>query len=150
MTDCNVADFDALETPLYEAALFFVEQPDGKRNLTELMRVVQFRQTMRNAAPKVLLYANANAGRRNPAQARKEGIMAGVFDYTACWQPGCCAFVEFKGYDAKGRPGKLSPAQVEFGNRMLALGHHVAAFFDPFAAVSWLREVGAPVAPVLL
>src|SRR5690606_25860469 len=103
---------------------------------------------MRHAAPHVALWATANAGKRNPTQARREGIRAGVFDVQVVHEAPLCAWIEMKGYTAAGRAGKLSEAQVEWGNRMSALGHHVACFFDPYDAVDWLRSVGFPIAEV--
>lgn len=132
---------------LHPEPLFFVETPDGRRDWTELNRVVAFRQFMRMAAPKVLIFANANAGKRNPMQARREGIVAGVFDYTA-HAIGRTAYLEFKGYSKAGRPGVLSDNQVEFGNRMHRFGIPCACFFSPHRAVDWLREQGFPVAEV--
>lgn len=127
---------------LNEAPLFYVEPPDGEREVSEIARCVRFRKLCASTLPNVLLYANANAGRRNPAQARREGIMAGVFDYTALWDGGD-AWIEFKGYSQR-RPGKLSPQQISFGNAMIARRRHAACFFDPAAAVEWLKKCGAP------
>lgn len=52
---------------------------------------------MHMLAPEVLGFAIPNAGKRNPIQARKEGIMAGVFDTEWRWNHGS-AFIELKGY----------------------------------------------------
>jgi len=125
--------------------LFPVEQPDGDRHLSELDRVVCFRRLVREHAPEVAIYPNANAGRRSPFQAAREGIVAGVFDYTAAWTAPHVAWLEFKGYDARGRAGQLSPAQIEWGNRMVRLGHRVACFFTPASALAWLEACGAPI-----
>lgn len=147
----EAVNWAALETPLNEPWLFPVEAPDGKRDQTELMRVVTFRWAMRLLAPQVLLYANANAGKRSRRQAAAEGIMAGVFDYCAVWTPSShflrpgVVWIEFKGYDKRGRAGQLSQAQIDFGNTLVRLGHQCAAFFDPMAAVDWVRSCGAPV-----
>jgi hypothetical protein len=141
-------DFFPADEPLDEAPLFPVEAPDGRKSVDELARVVVFRQLIRIAAPSVLLFANANAGKRSPAQARREGIMAGVFDYSVAWEGGQIAYPEFKGYRAGGRPGKLSDAQIRWGNAMHKRGFPVACFFTPEAAVEWLRSLGAPVARV--
>lgn len=137
-------DWADLETPLNEAPLFPCEQPDGRKHIAETPRVVTFRQMVRIAAPAVLLFANANAGKRNPNQARREGIKAGVFDQTAAWYERQIAFLEFKGYDARGRAGRLSDPQVLWGNMMHRRGFPVACFFTPDAAVEWLRSLGAP------
>lgn len=134
-----------LETSLAPVPEFRVQPPDGKRQWREIDRQVTFRRLMRETAPRVMVEANANAGKRNPATARKEGICAGVFDMTVAFRAPLIAWVEFKGY-AGGRPGKLSDAQVDWGNRRHQLGYPVACFFDPYAAVEWLREQGFPIA----
>ncbi len=151
----KLTTFTDLESALDPEPLFHVEPPDGVKHQTELMRVVAFRRLMRQFAPKVLLYANANAGKRNPRKAVAEGIIAGVFDFSCWWEPvdplidRGCALVEMKGYSAAGRPGKLSTAQIEFGNRLWTAGHRVACFFDPLSALGWLRTCGAPVARII-
>lgn len=144
-----------LESSLNPEPLFFVEQPDGRKELSELARAKMLRSYMARLAPKVLMFANANAGKRNPNQARAEGIIAGVPDYTVCWDiehstiPDCAvsiAFVEMKGYSAAGQPGKLSTAQIEFMNRLHVRGHKVACFFSGKSAFDWLAGLGAPIA----
>ena len=125
--------------------LFLCEAPDGQRHLSELARVAGFRKLMRLCAPTIAIYPNANAGKRSRRQASMEGIVAGVFDYTAAWSAPNVAWLEFKGYDAQGRPGMISPAQIEWGNRMVRLGHRVACFYRPENALAWLNACGAPV-----
>lgn len=137
----GLLDFPVHEE-LHEEPLFFAEAPDGDRGVAELTRCIRFRKLCARTFPKLMLYANANAGRRNPTQARLEGIMAGVFDYTAIWTGGF-AVIEFKGY-SKRRPGKLSQQQISFGNAMVERGHNAACFFSPLAAVEWLKKCGAP------
>ena len=146
--------FDHLETPLVEAPLFPCEAPDGRKDLSELTRQTMFRKYAAQLAPAVMVWANANAGKRNPLQARREGIVAGVFDMTCAWDisastlPDCplsACFIEMKGYDKNGRPGKLTPAQIEWGNRMHQRGHKVACFFSGKSAFDWLASLGAPV-----
>ena len=136
--------FASLEAPLSETPLFPVEAPDGDRTRSEIARQVALFSTMRMVAPSVLGFAIPNAGKRNPAQARKEGIMGGAFDTEWHWAGGS-AWIELKGYDARGRAGALSDNQVAWGNRMHRLGKPVACFFDPLAAVHWLASLGAPV-----
>lgn len=140
----NAPSFRDMETPLREKPVFPVEAPDGDRTRTEIARQVTLFSTMRIAAPSVLGFAIPNAGKRNPAQARKEGIMGGAFDTEWHWVGGS-AWIELKGYDARGRAGSLSDNQVAWGNRMHRLGKSVACFFDPLAAVHWLASLGAPV-----
>lgn len=137
-----------LESSLHPEPVFHVEPPDGRKDWRELARQTTLFRVMRYAAPQVVLWGTANAGKRSPLQARREGIRAGVFDVQAVSEAPLCAWIELKGYDARGRAGKLSDSQIEFGNRMSALGHHVACFFDPYAAVDWLRGLGFPVAEV--
>lgn len=147
-----MTEFDALESPIHPTALFPVEAPDGRKDLPELERQVMFRKLMRERAPRLMVFANANAGKRNPFQANREGIRAGVFDMTVAWDiadattdGATVAYVEFKGYDASARPGKLSLPQIEWGNAMHERGHKVACFFSARSAVRWLREIGAPI-----
>lgn len=146
--------FDNLETTLDPVPLFPVEEPDGRKDLSELERAKLFRSYVAKLAPKVVLYANANAGKRNPTQARAEGIKAGVPDYTIAWDiadstiPDCAvsvAWIELKGYSADGRPGKLSKAQIDFMNGLHSRGHKVACFFSGKSAFDWLASLGAPI-----
>lgn len=141
-------DWGSLECPLNPVPAFHVQAPDGRRDWPEIDRQATFRSVMRMAAPRLLIYANANAGKRNPARARKEGIRAGVFDITVVWQRALIAYIEFKGYDARGRAGSLSDEQITFGNRLVELGVPCACFFDPYDAADWLREQGFPIAEV--
>lgn len=139
-----LADLLALDTPLSERPLFPVEKPDGKRTWAEADRQATFRGRLRMVAPSLMVFANANAGKRARHLAIKEGVRAGVFDVTVAsgsLGPRFVAFVEMKGYDSRGRAGVLSPQQIEFGNTMHRAGHPVAAFFDPDAAVRWIRTI---------
>ena len=77
--------FDILETTLDPVPLFPVEEPDGRKDLSELERQTLFRRYAATLAPQVVVWANANAGKRNPTQARREGIVAGVFDIACAW-----------------------------------------------------------------
>jgi hypothetical protein len=142
--------FDYLpgDEPLTEAPLFYVEPPDNRRDWPELSRQTTFLQLMRYAAPKVAVWATANAGKRNPMQARREGIKSGVLDIQCASDGPILAMIEFKGYDARGRAGKLSANQIQFGNRMHGYGVPVACFFSPHRAVDWLRENNFPIAEV--
>lgn len=135
--------FAHLEVPLREGPLFPVEPPDGRRNVPEIDRQVALFRDMRMLAPEVLGFAIPNAGKRNPSKARREGILAGVFDTEWRWRGGS-AFVELKGYSADGRPGRLSQEQIDFGNRLHRMGHPVGCFFTPALAVQFLRDAGAP------
>jgi len=132
-----------LDEPDTLAPLFPVQAPDGRRDWAEADRQATFRGRLRMVAPSLMVFANANAGKRARHQAIKEGVRAGVFDITvASGTVGhrFTAWPEFKGY-AGGRPGKLSIDQIEWGNTMWRAGHHVACFFDPDAAVEWIRSI---------
>jgi hypothetical protein len=136
--------FDALEDPLDPVALFPVQKPDGRRDWTEIDRQTTFNGKLRMLAPSLECHANRNAGKRAGFIAIKEGVKAGVFDLTVASGmigPRFVAWPEFKGYDKNGRPGTLSRAQIDWGNRMHRAGHHVACFFDPSAAVEWIRSI---------
>lgn len=146
--------WDDLETPLDAAPLFPVEAPDGRKELSELQRQVMFRKYASTLAPRVIVWANANAGKRNPMKARREGIVAGIFDMSCAWDiaastdpgaPQSICFIEFKGYSKDGRPGKLDSSQIEWGNAMHERGHKVACFFSGQSAFNWLASLGAPV-----
>lgn len=138
-----------LECDLHPEPKFPVQDPDGRRDWTELQRQTTLFRVVRTAGPKIAGFPIPNAGKRNPLKARREGIVAGVFD--TCWNadhPFMSAWIELKGYDAKGRAGKLSPQQIEWGNRMHLLGKPVACFFCPYAAAEWLRMLGFPIMKV--
>lgn len=143
-----------LESTLYPEPLFPVEAPDGRKDLPELDRQAWFVSYVRKTQPKIGVYANLNGGKRGPAaikQAKREGMTPGVFDLTVYWDARdtrhtgpTVAWPEFKGYDARGRPGKLSPEQIEWGNAMHQRGFPVACFFSAQSVVKWLIELGAP------
>lgn len=138
-------DWGALESPLDPTPQFFVQAPDGRKDWPEIKRQAEFRRLIHMLGPRILVYPIPNAGKRNPWAARKEGILAGVFDMRIEWRAPLTAVIEFKGYDARGRAGQLSDAQIEYGNRMVELGWHAACFFCPVAALDWLRGLGFPV-----
>lgn len=147
--------FDHLESSLRPDPLFPCEVPDRRKDLCELDRQLMFRKYAAQLAPAVMVWANANAGKRNPVHARKEGIRAGLFDMTCAWDlsaatsdacPQSICWIEFKGYSAAGQPGKLSSAQIEWGNDMHLRGFRVACFFSGKSAFDWLASLGAPIA----
>lgn len=149
-----MADFAHLESPLREEPEFPVEAPDGKR-LSELERQAWLVSYIRRTSPKVMVYANANAGKRGfgaQRQAHKEGLLAGVPDITVVWDIAdshvpdgpTVAWIEMKGTDAQGRAGKLSDQQIECGNRLHRSGQKVACFFSAKSAIQWLRSLGCP------
>lgn len=137
-----------LETELHADPLFPVEKPDGRKHLSELARVIELRGLVRNCGRGIHVHAIPNAGKRGlkaQAQAKKEGMVAGVFDLCVTWPGRGAAWIEMKGYDASGRAGQLSQAQIDWGNDHWRMGHAVACFFSPERALEWLREQGAPV-----
>lgn len=142
-------NWQSLESPLDPEPAFLVEAPDDRREWPEIDRQATFLQLMRHAAPRVVVYANANAGKRARHVARKEGIRSGVFDVVCIWRGPLIAYIEFKGWSGKRpRAGQLSRNQIEFGNRMVELGIPAACFFSPHNALNWLREQGFPIAEV--
>lgn len=138
------------ESIVAEEPRFFVEEPDGDKSRTEIKRVTVFRRDFRLLAPTLKLWANGNAGKRNPLQAMREGIKAGLFDYTVVGRAPDTWWLEFKGYDARGRAGSLSDAQILWGNDMHDRGFNVACFFSPVTALKWLSDRGAPMLGVPL
>ena len=138
-------DWGAFELDPHPKPQFHVGPPYGRRDWPEIQRQATLFRLMHQLAPRIVGFAVPNAGKRNPWAARKEGIVAGVFDTQWCWRERLTAFVEMKGYDSRGRAGELSEEQIRWGNRMADLGHHVACFYDPYAAVDWLRERGFPI-----
>lgn len=137
-----------LESDLDPTPEFFIQSPDGRRDWSELSRQATLFRVMTFAAPRVRGWAIPNAGKRNPLQAQREGVKAGIFDTQWAWRKPITAWVEMKGYDSRGRAGKLSKAQIDWGNSMHALGYPVACFFCPYAAAGWMRELGFPVAEI--
>lgn len=155
-----MASFDYLETPLCEDPLFPVEDWKGlenpRRDLSELDRQAQFVSFLRKACPHMMVAAIPNAGKRGlkaQAQGRKEGLLAGAFDTLVTWDiehaapecPSTMAMIEWKGFDARGRAGELSQAQIDFGNKLHRQGHKVACFFSAKTAIEWLASLGAPI-----
>ena len=147
-------NFTDLESPLTEAPLFPVQAPDGRKDLSELDRQAWVVSYMRRTQPHIVVYATPNAAKRGFAaqrQAKKEGLLAGVFDLTFAWDikhsdsDVTVCWAEMKGYDSKGRAGSLSQAQIAWGNAMHQRGHKVACFFSAKSVIEWLRDLGAPI-----
>lgn len=122
--------------------LFYVE-PTDKNPASEIQRQATFRKIMSQVAPSIIVYANTNgthiASLAGRAKAGREGRTIGVPDVTVVWNRGV-AWIEFKA-----GKGQLKPAQIEFGNRLVLCGQHVACFRDPIHAIDWVRSIGAPV-----
>lgn len=138
-------DWDSLEDALIdEPPLFFVQPPDSRRDWTEAGRQRTLLQICQYHAPEIHVHPVPNAGKRNPMQARREGIRAGVFDLVFHSAPVPVAYVEFKGWRKSGSAGKLDKNQIAFGNAMTRFGIPVACFFDPYDAYEWLLGIGFP------
>lgn len=154
MADTSI--FDGLDDGLdRQEPLFPVEAPDGRKELSELDRQAWFVTFMKRTQPHIEVHANVNAAKRGfkaQAQAKKEGLKAGVFDITVAWDlrdstkdvPCSVAWPEFKGYDASGKAGKLTPHQIAWGNAMHTKGFPVACFFSAKSVIEWLRGLGCP------
>ena len=154
----TLGDLDALEAPT--APLFPVEPvpapgPDP-RLWPEIERQKAFITYIRRTSPDLIAFAIPNAGKRGfkaQRQFKAEGGRSGVFDTFVGWDwrlsneadpARSCAWVELKGFSAAGRPGVLSPAQIEFGNDMHQRGFAVGCFYTATAALRWLASLGAP------
>lgn len=131
------------DTGVKPVPLFPVQKPDGRKDWAEADRQATFRGRLRMMAPSLMVFANANAGKRARHMAIKEGVLAGVFDLTVASGtvgPRFVAYPEFKGYAGR-RPGTLSDDQIRWGNTMWKAGHPVACFYCPDAAVEWVRGI---------
>ena len=143
--------FDHLETPLVEAPLFpceaVPEKPADKKKWSEEYRQSAFVTWMRKNHPELITSSVTNEGVRSVfggVRMKRKGLLPGYPDIIVLWPDGW-AFIEFKGFDARGQAGKLSPAQIATCNRIHRMGHPVAMFYGAQAAVDWLRSVGAPI-----
>lgn len=157
----DVATFAELESPLIEEPLFFVEPPPSPgpdpRLWPEEERQAAFIAYLRKTSPKIIARAIRNEGKRGLREQRsmrRTGLLAGTFDTLIFWDfrdatnencPRSVASIEFKGFTAKGRPGRLSQAQIDYGNGLHRRGHAVACCYTATAALDFLRELGAPV-----
>ena len=100
-----------------------------------------FRSRLRIRAPEVCVVGIPNAAKRGQwavNQAKREGLATGFPDDMLLW-PGGVAFVEWKA-----EKGRLSLNQVEWIQRLTAMGHHAIVGRDPDQVLDWLREIGAP------
>jgi len=156
-----LADLDALETDLAPVPLFPVEEPSkpgpDPRLWPEIERQKAFIAYLRKTSPKLIAFAIPNAGKRSQwaaTRVKAEGLMPGAFDTVVAWDwrestendpARSVAWIEWKGMDARGRPGRLSPAQIDFGNALVERGHAAACFYTVKPALLWLRSLGAPV-----
>ena len=156
----SLADLDALESPLIEEPLFEVEVPgrpgDNKALWPEEERQAAFVTFIGRTSPKLKVRAVRNEGRRGfkeQRQMKRTGLLAGTFDTFVYWDvadatadcPQTLVWIEWKGFDARGRPGKLSQEQIRFGNDMTRKGFKVACFYTVVPALAWLAGLGAPI-----
>lgn len=146
MTFTTFADLEAAD----ETPLFFVEprgdKPADPTTWPEAWRQTEFVSYLRRKYPSVVVSSFANEGKRGQRMAAKMkgmGLLAGMPDTVVIWDGGM-AFLEWKGWDARGQAGKLSQQQVETCNRIHRNGHPVGCFYRGKVAIDWLRGLGAP------
>lgn len=138
------AMLDALDAPLKEKPLFPVE-PKDRGLACELDRQCGFDSLLRIVGPAITSWAVVNAGKRGlkaQAQAKREGLRAGVFDKHYAWNHGL-GFLEWKD-----GTGTMSQAQIDWGNLMYRLGFRVACVRTPEFAHALFAEWGAPVSAI--
>lgn len=156
----TLAGLDALESPLVEDPLFFVEAPGepgpDPKLWPEEERQAAFIAHIKKTHSPVNACAIRNEGKRGlkeQRQMKRTGLKSGAFDTLIFWDvkhaspdcPATVAMCEFKGFDARGRPGTLSANQIEYGNDLTRRGHKVACFYTAKAALEWLAGLGAPI-----
>lgn len=142
--------FDTLESDLYAPPLFYVEL-HGKATGDPAKWSEGYRQTafvtwMRKKAPGIVIASIANerrVGTNEGKRLKRQGLTPGMPDIIILFDGGL-AFIEFKGFNAAGQPGKLSQAQIDTCNRIHANGHPVACFYSAESAWLWLQSVGCP------
>lgn len=135
-------DFHALETPLREKPIFPVE-PRDRDPATEVVRQMKFRNLLRFCSPSIESWSVPNAAKRGPkatAQAKREGLTAGVFDEHYAGPDRWLAFLEWKDCD-----GTLTQDQIDWGNAMHRRGFRVACVRSHAFALSLFRQWGAPI-----
>jgi hypothetical protein len=101
-----------------------------------------FRSRCRIMCPGVSLVAVPNAAKRSQwaaQRAKREGLATGFPDMLAFWNGKGIAAIEFK--SAKGR---LSENQTEWVERLSGMGFPAGVFRDADAALTFLRDLGAP------
>ena len=138
-----MSGFDHLETPLDEAPLFIIEQPDSDR-FSELDRQARFIAQLRKRNPSIQVIAIPNAAQRGQKalnQVRREGAVWGAPDLIVLHR-GKTAFIEFKN-------GTAMPKQHQTDclNALHRNGFPCGVFRTAEAVIVWLRaqgfEVGA-------
>ena len=135
------AMLDALDAPLKEEPIFPVEPKDRGR-ASELDRQVGLDKLLKVVGHGVTSWAVPNAAKRGfkaQAQAKREGLTAGVFDKHYAWKHGIACL------EWKDGTGDMSQAQIDWGNMMHRLGFRVACVRTPEFAHALLSQWGAPV-----
>lgn len=133
-----------LESALDAKPLFPVQNPDGRKDLSEDTRCKTLVKMVHQLAPQAEIAHVKNEGKHNHARAKTLGVVTGHGDYIVTWPKCGTAFVEMKGYSTAGRAGELSQAQIDWANRKFMMGFPVACFFCPYAAFDWLVAQGMP------
>lgn len=143
------AALDALEQA--DGPLFYCQPapvpPEDRAKWPEAYRQAAFVAWIRKNNPDMVVFSIANEAKRSTfagQRMKRTGLTPGMADIACLWDGGM-AFIEFKGFDKTGRPGKLSAQQVETLNRIHRNGHPVAMFYTAEAARGWLRDLGAPI-----
>ena len=115
--------------------VFHVDPRNAQGAKDEATVQAQFRARMRIAAPRVMLAAIPNAGKRTAWEARQrkaEGLVPGFPDMIAFFD-GRAACLEFKS-----GTGSLSENQIGTLNRLVNLDIPVGVFRSADTAIEWL------------
>lgn len=96
--------------------------------------------------PLVIFFHAANGEERHPLvgqKLEKMGVLPGVADIVLILQDGRAAFMEIKGTDSRGRPGKQSLVQEVFARRCGDVRARYAIVRSLDEAEAFLRVLGA-------
>jgi hypothetical protein len=116
--------------------VFHIDPRNAKGAANETAVQAGFRAQMRLAAPRVMLVAVPNAGKRTQWEAKQrqnEGMVAGFPDMVAFFD-GRAAGLEFKS-----GTGSLSENQIATLNKLVSLDIPVGVFRSAETAVEWLK-----------
>lgn len=118
------------------AYVFHTDPRNAQGEANETAVQARFRAKMRMAAPRVMLVAIPNAGKRTAWEARQranEGMIPGFPDMLAFFD-GRVAALEFKS-----GTGAIKDKQVETLNRLVSLDIPVGVFRSAETALKWLK-----------